>query len=46
MSGAYLVYEDSKTFSVAVAEFIEEEDYTRFQDDIVFQSDGSIEVGD
>lgn len=46
MSGAYPVYEDSNTFCVAVVEVIEEEDYTRFEDDIVFQSDGSIEVED
>ncbi|CAM9472679.1 unnamed protein product, partial [Ascophyllum nodosum] len=43
-SGGYDVYDDPNTFYAAVAEFIEEEDNERFQDDIVFKSDGSIEI--
>ena len=44
-SEGYSVFNDSSTFYAAVAEFVQDEDYERFQDDIVFQSDGSIEVG-
>ena len=45
-SGRYDVYNNPNTFYAAVAEFIEEEDNERFQDNIIFKSDGSIEVGD
>ncbi|CAM9472608.1 unnamed protein product [Ascophyllum nodosum] len=43
-SGGYDVYNDPNTFYAAVAEFIEEEDNERFQDNIIFKSDGSIEI--
>lgn len=44
-SEGYSVFSDSTVFYAAVAEFVQDEDYDYFQDDIVFQSDGSIEVG-
>ncbi|CAM9472819.1 unnamed protein product [Ascophyllum nodosum] len=43
-SGRYDVYNNPNTFYAAVAEFIEEEDNERFQDNIIFKSDGSIEI--
>ena len=39
-----MVYDDPSTFYVAVAEFIDEEDNERFQGDIVFKDDNTIEV--
>ncbi|CAN0269125.1 unnamed protein product, partial [Ascophyllum nodosum] len=43
-SGGYQVYEDRDTFYPAVGDFLEDGDNQRFQDDIVFKSDGSVEI--
>ena len=38
------MYEDRDTFYPAVGDFLQDGDNQRFQDDIVFKSDGSVEV--
>ena len=43
-SGGYPVYEDRDTFYTALSEFIQDGENARFQSDLVFKDDETIEV--